>query len=238
MAVATTRVPTHRCPACREPVDDDAVYCPDCGAHQPEDRLTAVTSMPGETDRLARSANALILTALGVMAALLLAVGILAGRLSANGTGGSGDGAEGSAAEAMDAYAPYAETWTEKHGHLTDEASGDDPNGLATAAADARLWIGANRGDLGALAAAAEGASARLYDELVGIFDERTAVLGSIETTATAGGNGEGAAADEVAALEQLDQRADAVTCEIADVMRAEGDDPDDHITSAMGVTC
>jgi hypothetical protein len=197
-----------------------------------------VWATPGETERLARSTNAWMLAVLAAIAMLLLAVGMVAGTVSASMTGDISDGADADAAETMDAYAPYAETWAEKHDHVADEASGDDPNGLATAAADARLWIGTYRGDLGALVASADGGSAPRYEELVGIFDQRAAVLAAIEAIATAGGDGEGAAADEVTALEVLDRRADATTCEIADVMRAEGDEPDEHVTPGMDISC
>ncbi len=239
MAVAVTQTPTSPCLGCGEMVDGDSGFCPDCGTRQIPDRPMPVRATPGETERLARSTNAWILTALAAMAALLLAGGIVAGRVSATMSGdGDGGDADADAAETMDAYAPYAETWADKHDHVVDEASGHDPNGLATAAEDARLWIATNREDLGALAASAEGGSAPLYEQLVGIFDQRASVLAAIEATATAGGDGEGAAADEVASLEALDQQADATTCEIADVMSAEGDDPDEHLTSGMDVSC
>jgi hypothetical protein len=224
MAVAVTQTPTSPCLGCGEMVDGDSGFCPDCGTRQIPDRPMPVRATPGETERLARSTNAWILTALAAMAALLLAGGIVAGRVSATMSGDGGD-ADADAAETMDAYAPY-------------EASGHDPNGLATAAEDARLWIATNRADLGALAASAEGGAAPLYEQLVGTFDQRASVLAAIEATATAGGDGEGAAADEVASLQALDQQADATTCEIADVMSAEGDDPDEHVTSGMDVSC
>jgi hypothetical protein len=238
MAVATRRSPTTPCVGCGELVDGDAAFCPVCGTGQIPDRPAPVTDTPGETERLARSTNAWILAALAAVAMLLVAVGMVACTVRATMTGDVGDDDDADAAETMDAYAPYAETWAEKHGHVADEASGDDSNGLATAAADARLWIGTNRADLGALAASADGGSALLYEDLVGIFDQRAAVLAAIETSATAGGDGEGAAADEVAALEALDRQADATTCEIADVMRAEGDDPDEHVTSGIDMSC
>lgn len=92
-----------------------------------------------------------------------------------------------------------------------------------------------NRGDLGALAAGAEDGAAPLYQSLVAIFDERSAVLGEIEADATAGG---GAADEGLVALDELDRRADVTTCEIAEVMRSEGDDPDEHITPGMSVAC
>ena len=239
MAVAMTRTSTSPCRGCGKLVDGDAAFCSVCGTRQIPDRPMPVRVTPGETERLARSTNAWMLAVLAAMAMLLVGVGMVAGTVSATMTGDvSGDGADADAAETMDAYAPYAEEWAEKHDHVADEASGDDANGLATAAADARLWIGTYRGDLGALAASAEGGSALLYEELVGIFDQRAAVLAAIEATATAGGDGEAAAADDVAALEALDQRADATTCEIVDVMRAEGDDPDEHVTPGMGISC
>lgn len=207
-----------------------------------------VMDTSGETERLARSTNAYLLGALAAVALLLIAAGMLAGRLSATmpddasddaaGDDAAGDDADAEAAETMDAYAPYAETWDEKHEHIVDEASGDDPNGLASAAEDARVWIDANRADLGALATSADGGSGPLYEGLVEIFDQRAAVLAAIETTASSGDDGDGAAADDVAALETLDERADATTCEIADVMRAEGDDPEDHVTAAMDIAC
>jgi hypothetical protein len=239
MAVAMTRTSTSPCFGCGKLVDGDAAFCPVCGTRQIPDRPMPVRATPGETEGLARSTNAWMLAALAAMAMLLLAVGMVAGTVSATMTGDvSGDDVDSDAAATMDVYAPYAETWAEKHGHVADEASGDDPNGLATAAADARLWIGTHRGGLGALAASADGGSALLYEELVGIFDQRAAVLAAIEATATAVGDGEGAAADDVEALEVLDQRADSTTCEIADVMRAEGDDPDEHVTSGMDISC
>ncbi len=239
MAVAMTRTPTSPCLGCGELVDGDAGFCPDCGTRQIPDRPMPVRATPAETERLARSTNAWILTALAAMAALLLAGGIVAGRVSATVTGDAdGDDADAGAAETMGDYAPYAETWADKHDHVVDQASGHDPNGLATAAEDARLWIATNRADLGALAASADGGSALLYEELVGIFDQRASVLAGVEATATAGGDGEGAAADEVATLTALDQQADATTCEIADVISAEGDDPGEHMTAEMDVPC
>jgi hypothetical protein len=241
MAVATTPTSTSPCLGCGRLVDVDDAFCPVCGTRQIPDRPLPVMDTPGETERLARSTNAYILGALAVVAVLLIAAGMLAGRLSATMPDDAtddapGDDADAEAAETMDAYAPYAEAWDEKHEHVVDEASGDDPNGLAAAAEDAGEWIDTNRADLGALAASADGGSGPLYEGLVEIFDERAAVLASIETTATAGSDD--AAADEVAALETLDERADVTTCEIADVMRAEGDDPEDHVTAAMDIAC
>lgn len=238
MAVALKPTVGGACLGCGELVAPDAHFCPACGTRQVPDRPMPVAVTPDETERLGRSANAWLVAAFVAGAALLLAVGMLVGRLGATMTGGGDGGDGGDAADTMDTYAPIAEAWVDKHRHVADEASGDDPNGLATAAADARIWIDVNREDLGALAAGADGGSAALFHQLVAIFDERSGVLADIEATATAGGVGSGAASDEMVALEALDQRADATTCEIAAVIRAEGDDTDDHITSEMYVDC
>jgi len=181
----------------------------------------------------------MILIALAVAALLLaLAVGLVIGRVgTALGELGS-SGGEGDAAGAMDSYASLAEGWQDKHEHVADQGSGDDSAGLAVAASDAGAWIEVNRGDLQAVADGADGDSAPLYDQLVAIFDRRAEVLADIEAVATEGGTGLGSASDELGELTVLDQQAAATTCQIADVMRAEGDDPEDHITSGMDVTC
>jgi hypothetical protein len=238
MAVAMKPTVAGTCLGCGELVTPDEAFCPACGTRQAPDRPMPVTGMVDEAERLGRSTNAWFVAALVVGAVLLLVAGTLMGRLGATMTSDGSDAAAETAAETMDMYAPIAEAWVEKHHHVADEASGDDPNGLATAAADARIWIDVNREDLGALAAGADGGSAVLFQELVQVFDERSAVLADIEATATAGGVGSGAASDEMVALEVLDQRADTTTCEIAGVMRAEGDDPDDHMAPGMHVGC
>jgi hypothetical protein len=238
MAVAMKPTVAGTCLGCGELVTPDEAFCPACGTRQAPDRPMPVTGMVDEAERLGRSTNAWFVAALVVGAVLLLVAGTLVGRLGATMTSDGSDAATETAAETMDTYAPIAEGWVEKHHHVADEASGDDPNGLATAAADARIWIDVNREDLGALAADADGGSVVLFQELVQVFDERSVVLADIEATATAGGVGSGAASDEMVALEVLDQQADTTTCEIAGVMRAEGDDPDDHITPEMHVGC
>jgi len=181
----------------------------------------------------------MILLALAVAALLLaLAAGLVIGRVgTALGDLGP-SGGEGDAADAMDAYAPLAEGWQDKHDHVAGQGEGDDSAGLAVAATDAGAWIEVNRGDLQALADGADGDSDTLYDQLVAIFDRRAEVLADIEAVATEGGTGLGAASDDLGELAVLDQQAEATTCEIADVMRAEGDDPADHITSGMNVVC
>lgn len=230
--MATTLQPAAvTCQGCGEVVDLDAHFCPHCGTRQVPDRPMPVDRRVGEPQRLGRSV--LLWMALGLVAAavLLVTVGILLGRLGMS-AGEDGDGdADGSAADALDAYAPIAAGWDEKYEHVTEEAAGDDPNGLATAANDARLWIDVNRPDLVDLAAGTGGGADPLVDQLVGIFDARAAVLADIEATATDGGTGSGAAADDLAALDTLEAEADATTCRIADVARAEGDDPADHMT-------
>lgn len=241
MAVATKPTRSGPCLGCGEMVAPEAGFCPVCGTRQDPDRPMPVLTSPAETERLARSTNAWLLAAIVALGLLVLAVGIVGGWIGAslNGEEEGGDaGGDAAAAESMDAYVPLAEGWADKYDHVTDEAGGDDPNGLAASAEDARLWIEVNREDLGVIAAQAGGDSASLYQELVAIFDERAGLLADVEAIATAGGAGTGAAAGEVAALAELEQRADAVTCSIADVMRAEGDDPADHMTPEMGVVC
>jgi hypothetical protein len=249
MTVTLDRTLATPCLGCGELLEPDATFCPECGTRHLPDRPMPVRGTPADTDRLARSTNLWIVAALGAVALLLVAVGMLAGTMSAtmaSDDGVSGDGGEDAAAT-MDAYAPFAETWAEKHSNVVDEAAAVGPveldglnelNGLATAADDAGVWIDTNRADLGTLAATADGASAPLYQELVGVFDQRAAVLGEIEAIATAGSVGADAVSEELAALDELDLQADAVTCEIADVMRAEGDDPGAHITADMNVIC
>jgi hypothetical protein len=121
---------------------------------------------------------------------------------------------------------------------VADQGTQDDSAGLALAATDARDWIELNRPDLQKAADSADGDSAPLYDDLVAIFDRRAEVLADINAIGTEGGTGLGAANDELGELTVLDQQAAATTCQIAGVMRAEGDDPADHITPGMDLTC
>jgi hypothetical protein len=244
MAVALDPTRAGTCLGCGEVVDADASFCPSCGTRQVADRPMPVEPPPQQVehvDRMGHSANLWVATALVSLVLLVLAVGILVGWVGAEadtgGVVGGGDGVDGPAAEAMDAYAPMGEEWADKNEHVVEEADGVDPNGLAVAAEDARLWIDVNRGDLGALAAT-DGRSGELYEALVAVYDERSVVLAGIEATATAGGSGEGAAADEVATLDALDTEADALVCEIAEVIGEEGDDPGEHITVEMRIAC
>ena len=227
------------CLGCGELVQADAAFCPTCGTRQVADRPMPVSVDPEETRELERSTNAWLLVVLAVVAALLLGVGIILGWVVASTGGGDGDGgsSDGATAAAMDAYAPIGGDWMDKHVHLAEESSGDDANGLAAAATDARLWIDVNREDLGVLPTLVEGEAAVLFADLVTVYDERSLLLADIEATATDGG-GEVATADEMVALDELDGRADAAVCGLADVMRAEGDDPDEHVTAAMDVAC
>jgi hypothetical protein len=238
-----TMVPTtlRRCTACGTIVDGGANFCPECGTrqidrdHRPEPQVVAPVAVPDTPN----PPVLMILVAMAVAALLLaMAVGLVIGRVgTALGDLGS-SGGEGDAADAMDDYAPLAEGWQDKHDHVADQGSGDDSAGLAVAANDAGAWIEVNRGALQAVADDADGDSAPLYDQLVAIFDRRAEVLADIEAVATEGGTGLGAASDELGELTVLDQQAAATTCEIADVMRAEGDDPEDHITPGMNLTC
>jgi hypothetical protein len=228
-----------RCKSCGGLVEAGANFCSECGTRQIDEEPRpepAVTPVPD-----ADSSSAPILLILGVLAVaallLALAVGVVVGGVGAN-LGDLGSDGDGDAAAAMDDFAPVAEDWRDKHEHVADEAGGDDAAGLAVAANDASAWIEVNRPDLQAAADAADGASAPLYDELLGIFDRRAEVLAGIEETAAAGGTGLGSAADEVGELGVLDQQETAATCEIADVMRSEGDDPADHLSTSMAAAC
>jgi zinc-ribbon domain len=229
-----------RCTACGSLVEAGANFCPECGTrqidrdHRPEP-VVAVAAVPD-----APSAPVMMILAALAAAALLLAlaVGLVIGRIGSALGGVASGGSDGDAAAAMDDYAPVAEGWQDKHERVADQGASDDSAGLAVAANDAGAWIDVNQGDLQAAAAAADSASAALYDQLLAIFDRRAEVLADIEAVATEGGTGLGAASDELGELAVLDQQAAAATCEIADVMRAEGDDPADHITPGMHVTC
>lgn len=234
LAVEPTEV--DGCRECGEAVAADATFCPACGARQTTPRPRRSPRLRAESRRLERSTHLWLVAALGAVALLLLVVGMFVGRLATRTTASDGAGDSGAAALAMDTYAPIAETWLAKHRDVAEEADDDDANGLAAAAEDARLWIEVNREDLGALAAT-PGASTAHYQQLVAIFDTRASVLADIETVATTGG---GAAATSTgrADLYELDRQAEALTCEITEVMRAEGDDPDAHITPEMHTAC
>ena len=237
MDVTTLR----RCTACGSLVEAGVNFCPECGTRQidEEPRPAPVIEVVPDADSPPGPTLA-ILVVFGISALLLaLAIGVVVGGVGTS-LGALGDGGDGDAdaADAMDEYAPIADDWSDKHEHVADEAQGDDPNGLALAANDAAAWIEINEPDLRAAADGADGASAPLYDQLMGAFDRRSEVLVAIEQTAEAGGTGDGAAADEMAELSVLDQQAAATTCEIADVMLSEGDDPSDHMSSSMLAAC
>jgi hypothetical protein len=248
-----------RCLACGDLVDIEANFCPTCGTRQvdgiprpnepaADPEPPTVVTTPADPAVAAAATGWLLV---GVVVALVLVVmtGLLAARLftaadrgDGGGTGAAGQsgapGSGGPAARAMDGYAPIAEDWRDKHEHVADQGSGDDSAGLATAAHDARAWIGVNSDQLTAVAANVVGASAPLYRQLVDIYSRRFTVLADLEDTATAGGIGPGAAAGELAELDALDREAATAVCAIADVMRTEGDDPADHLTPGMAVGC
>ena len=237
MDVTTLR----RCTACGSLVEAGVNFCPECGTRQidEEPRPAPVIEVVPDADSPPGPTLA-VLVAFAFSALLLaLAIGVVVGGVGTS-LGALGDGGDGDAdaADAMDEYAPIADDWSDKHEHVADEAQGDDPNGLALAANDAAAWIEINEPDLRAAADGADGASAPLYDQLMGAFDRRAEVLVAIEQTAEAGGTGAGAASDEMAELSVLDQQAATTTCEIADVMLSEGDDPSDHMSSSMLAAC
>jgi hypothetical protein len=237
MPLAVEPTDVDGCRECGEVVAADATFCPACGARQTTPRPRRPPRLRAESRRLERSTHLWLLTALGALALLLLVVGIFLGRLATRTTSTDGAGGDsGAAAQAMDTYAPIAETWLTKHDDISEEANDDDANGLAAAAQDARLWIEVNRQDLGVLAAT-PGGSAVHYQRLVAVFDTRAALLADIEAVATTGG-GAAATSTSRADLYELDRQTEALTCEIAEVMRAEGDDPDAHITPDMHVAC
>lgn len=239
MPVTVTPTEAGPCLGCGELVPVDAAFCPTCGTRQVADRPMPVTVDPEEARVLERSTNVWLLAAAVAVALLLLGAGIVVGGLAAsNGEGDDAtDATDGATAEAMDAYAPIGGDWTDKHAHLAEESGSDDTNGLAAAATDARLWIDVNREDLGVLPSMVSGDAAILFDELVGVYDTRSAVLADIEATATEGG-GELATSDEMVTLDELDGQADRVVCELGEIIRAEGGDPDEHVTEAMDVSC
>lgn len=236
MPLAVEPTEDHGCRECGEVVAADATFCPACGARQTTPRPRRSPRMRAESRRLERSTHLWLVAALGAVALLLLVAGMFVGRLTTRTTATDGAGDSGAAAQAMNTYAPIAETWLTKHRDIAEEADGDDADGLAAAAEDARLWIEVNRDDLGALADT-PGASTVHYQELVAIFDARASVLADIETVAATGG-GAAATSTDRADLYELDRQAEVLACEIAEVMRAEGDDPDAHITPDMHTAC
>jgi hypothetical protein len=148
---------------------------------------------------------------------------------------GAGDD-DGPAAEAMDEFAPIAEDWIEARDHVSDETEVGDADGVLLAVEDAVAWTDTAAGDVAELAADVEGDSAPLYRRLGVIFDDRLDGLRRME--ATGGATASAAWASGVAQLDALGAESDDVICQIAGVMRGEGDDADAHITPAMDVDC
>jgi hypothetical protein len=228
-----------RCKACGSLVEAGANFCSECGVRRIDEEHRQEPEIVPAPDADHPPAPVLMMLVLLATAGLLLALalGVVIGGVGAN-LGDVGSSGDGDAADAMDDFGPVAEDWRDKHEHVAGEGSGDDASGLAVAADDAAAWIEVNVADLRAAADSADGASAPLYDDLMRIFERRAEVLASIETTAAAGGTGLGAAAGELGELAVLDEQAAATTCEIADVMRSEGDDPADHLPSSMRAAC
>ena len=235
MDMATLR----RCKACGSLVEAGANFCSECGVRQIDEEHRPEPEVVPVPDADHPPAPVLMMLVVMAVAGLLLALalGVVVGGVGAN-LGDFGSADDGDAADAMDDFGPVAEEWRDKHEHVADEGSGDDASGLAVAADDAGAWIEVNEPDLRAAADSADGASAPLYDGLMGIFERRAEVLASIQTTAASGGTGLGAASDELGELDVLDQQATATTCDIAEVMRSEGDDPADHLPSSMWAAC
>jgi hypothetical protein len=225
------------CPACGDAVEVDANFCPTCGTRQIDgtprpEPAPEVPLVVTEHETMERETVAWVLLGLGILVLMLVVAGLLVGPLlvsMASGRTGA-RASDGSAAGTMDDYAPLDEAWREKQQSVVDQGAQDDSAGLATAANDAASWISVNGEALSAVSADASGASAPAYQELVGIYSRRYDLLTRIETEATAGATGRGAAGEELAALADLDAEADAALCTIAGVMRAEGDDPADHL--------
>lgn len=238
MALTLHTATLRRCKACGRLVEAGANFCSECGVRQIDEEHRPEPEVPAP-DADHPPAPVLMMLVLLAAASLLLALalGVVVGGVGAN-VGEVGSSGDGDAADAMDDFGPVAEEWRDKHEHVAGEGSGDDASGLAVAADDAAAWIEVNEPDLRAAADSADGASAPLYDDLMGIFERRAEVLARIEITATAGGTGLGAAAGELGELDVLDEQAIATTCEIADVMRSEGDDPADHLPPSMRAAC
>ena len=227
MAIATEL--TVRCSECGAeiPPEARASFCPACGVP-----LTAVAE---ETAEARRSANRWFVALAAALAVGALALGVAAWRLIRS-VDANGDGGDGPAAEAMDELAPVAEDWIEAREHITDEALAGDPDGVAVAVEGAGAWTEVALEDVAEIAAGVDGDSAPLYQQLVAIFDARLDALSALE--ATGGVTALPAWTAGEAQLDALGAESDEVTCEIADQMRDEGDDPDDHITPAMDVDC
>src|SRR5687767_9651968 len=111
MADTLDRTLAGPCLGCGELLDSDAMFCPACGTRQDPDRPMPVRATPADTERLARSTKTWILALLAAGAVMLVAVGMMAGTMSATMAGDDGaSGAADSAATTMDAYAPFGET--------------------------------------------------------------------------------------------------------------------------------
>jgi hypothetical protein len=242
------QVAVRPCPACGDPVEVEANFCPTCGTRQvdstprPEPAPEVPLVVP-ERETMERETMAWVLIALGLVILMLVVSLLLVGRLAASLAAGDGHGAAGAegdsaAADTMDDYAPLDEAWSEKQQKVADQGAQDDSAGLATAAHDAAAWITVNGDALSAVSAEASGPSAPAYQELVGIYSERYDLLSRIETEASAGATGPAGAADKLAALDDLDAQADAALCTIAGVMRSEGDDPADHLPAGAPRNC
>jgi len=244
------------CSACGGPVDVEANFCPACGTRQidgvprePEPVVPTpdvgpppvVVETPVSPAAASATAAWLVIGIL-VSAFVLVFLALLTARVLLR--DGHDAGAPlarpttaGPAAAAMDRFAPIEAGWRAKHAHVAGEGAGADSAGLATAAGDAHAWIDVNSRDLDAAIGGVPGAAGRLYQQLIDVYARRYAVLADIQSTATAGGTGPGAAAGQLAELNRLDSQAAGTVCAIGRVMTAEGDQPAAHLAS-LGVVC
>ena len=215
------------CSACGAeiPLEARANFCPACGM--------PLTPQAESTAEVRRSANRWWLALAAVLAAGVLALGVVVSRLIGV---VDADGSEGPAAEAMDELAPIAEDWIDERQHINDEADAGDTDGVAAAVDDAVAWIETAREDVAEIAAEVDGDSAPRYRQLAEVFDARLDALRGMQ--ATGGATGSAVWADGEAQLDAAAAESDALVCQIAGDMRDEGDDPFDHVTPAMDVDC
>src|SRR5215468_5520936 len=109
---ATEQVAVRQCPACGDPVEVEANFCPTCGTRQidgiprPEPAPDVPLVVP-EHESMERETMAWALT----------------GR---DGQGAAGTDGDGSAAATMDDYAPLDHAWREKHQRVADQGAQDD----------------------------------------------------------------------------------------------------------------
>jgi predicted RNA-binding Zn-ribbon protein involved in translation (DUF1610 family) len=226
MAIATQL--TERCSACGAeiPLEARANFCPACGMP-----LNAVAESTAQARRTANRGLAMLVL---LSVAGVLALGLLMWRLTR--AFDPGDSGAGPAAQAMDEFAPVAEDWIDKRQHITDEAGLGDADGVVLAVDDALAWTEVAVDEVAHVADGVDGNSAPLYRQLVAVFRGRLDALHSLEPTGGATATAAWTAGE--AQLDALGAESDDLICQIAGEVRAEGDDPDAHVTPAMDVDC